>query len=188
MEYLWYLYQQNTIELSNMHSQDALSKALLSRYSISRSNQREILLVPQSREQTSTKNHILIKHMTSATLKPRSYLVLILSVLFLQGSVYAHEQQLYLSRYVPNLKYVDTDITKDTETARYKPIFGEGDKDEKHLNAITRMGELIIDRKFNCSDSIRRAVDSKFYSWKRVAWLSSRSCRLKRPSGAWPRN
>ena len=83
--------------------------------------------------------------MKSAALKPRSYLVLILSLLFIQGSVYSHEQQLYLSRYVPNLKYGDADLTKDTDTARYKPIFGEGDKDEKHLNAITRMGELTVD-------------------------------------------
>ena len=59
-------------------------------------------------------------------------------------SLFAHEQQLYLSRYVPNLKYTDADLTKDTETATYKSIFGEGDKDEKHLNAITRMGELTV--------------------------------------------
>lgn len=56
----------------------------------------------------------------------------------------AHEQQLYLSRYVPNLKYGDTDLTKDTDTAVYKPIFGEGDRDEKYLNGITRMGELTV--------------------------------------------
>ncbi|MCZ6672219.1 MAG: cupin domain-containing protein [Verrucomicrobia bacterium] len=69
----------------------------------------------------------------------------ILACLLFQFSVLAHEQQLYLSRYVPNLKYGDADLTKDTSTATYKPIFGEGDKDEKHLNAITRMGELTVE-------------------------------------------
>ncbi|MDA0349654.1 MAG: cupin domain-containing protein [Verrucomicrobia bacterium] len=67
-----------------------------------------------------------------------------LAVLCMQASSIAHEQQLYLSRYVPNLKYTDSDLTKDTKTATYKAIFGEGDKDERHLNAITRVGELTV--------------------------------------------
>lgn len=83
--------------------------------------------------------------MRKATLKLLSFATLVFSVLSFQGTVMAHEQQLYLSRYVPNLKYGDVDLTKDTDTARYKPIFGEGDKDEKHLNAISRMGELTVD-------------------------------------------
>lgn len=83
--------------------------------------------------------------MKRVTLKLLSFATLLASVLSFQTSVLAHEQQLYLSRYVPNLKYGDADLTKDTDTARYKPIFGEGDKDEKHLNAISRMGELTVD-------------------------------------------
>jgi mannose-6-phosphate isomerase-like protein (cupin superfamily) len=82
--------------------------------------------------------------MSSITPKLISLLLIPIAALCLHPSALAHEQQLYLSRYVPNLKYGDADLTKDTETATYKPIFGEGDKDEGHLNAITRMGELTV--------------------------------------------
>jgi len=56
----------------------------------------------------------------------------------------AQAQQLYLSRFVPNLKSVDTDLTRGTETATYKPVFGEGDKDQHYLNSISRVGELTV--------------------------------------------
>ena len=83
--------------------------------------------------------------MLKVTPKICLYVALAFSFLAGQAALFAHEQQLYLSRYVPNLKYGDADLTKETDTARYKPIFGEGDKDEKHLNAISRMGELTVD-------------------------------------------
>ena len=57
---------------------------------------------------------------------------------------WAHEQQLYLSRYVPNLKYASVDLTDGAKNTAYKPIFGEGDKDADHLNGISRMGELTV--------------------------------------------
>jgi len=82
--------------------------------------------------------------MITVTLNFRPLFVTVLAFACLTLNLSAHEQQLYLSRYVPNLKYSDADLTKDTETATYKAIFGEGDKDEKHLNAITRMGELTV--------------------------------------------
>ncbi|SDF18967.1 Cupin domain-containing protein [Pricia antarctica] len=63
-----------------------------------------------------------------------------------QSDKYAPDRQFYLSRYVPNLGYSDTaDLVSNTATARYKPIFGEGDKDGAHLNGITRIGELTLD-------------------------------------------
>src|SRR5210317_2286242 len=62
----------------------------------------------------------------------------------LAASTLAHEQQLYLSRFVPNLKYGDADLTRDTETATYKPIFGEGDANAELLNGIVRVGELTV--------------------------------------------
>ena len=71
-------------------------------------------------------------------------LLSLLACLCAAAPLSAHEQQLYLSRFVPNLKYADADLTKDTNTATYKPIFGEGDRDAKYLNAITRMGELTV--------------------------------------------
>ena len=82
--------------------------------------------------------------MIKSTSKFLTLLLVPLTVLCFQGSLFAHEQQLYLSRYVPNLRYSDADLTKDTDTATYKAIFGEGDRDEKYLNGITRMGELTV--------------------------------------------
>lgn len=87
---------------------------------------------------------ILQNIMYKSTSKFLVLLLLPVAALCLQSPSFAHEQQLYLSRYVPNLKYSDADLTKDTDTATYKAIFGEGDKDEQHLNAITRMGELTV--------------------------------------------
>jgi mannose-6-phosphate isomerase-like protein (cupin superfamily) len=56
----------------------------------------------------------------------------------------AQEQQLYLSRFVPNLKYSEVDLTSEGDSATYKAIFGEGDKDGHHLNSISRIGELTV--------------------------------------------
>tara|TARA_R110000868_G_scaffold127458_2_gene335104 strand:+ start:6826 stop:7770 length:945 start_codon:yes stop_codon:yes gene_type:complete len=62
------------------------------------------------------------------------------------SNTYNHDQQLYLSRYVPNLEYCKAiDLTTETTTAKYKAIFGEGDKDEAHLNGISRIGELTVE-------------------------------------------
>ena len=59
-------------------------------------------------------------------------------------ATHAHEQQLYLSRYVPNLKYSDADLTKGSENAAYKAIFGEGDKQGDLINGMSRIGELSV--------------------------------------------
>ena len=81
----------------------------------------------------------------SATLKTRAPLAsLLLAILSASSVIWAHEQQLYLSRYVPNLKYTDADLTADSENTAYKSIFGEGDKDAHYLNGISRMGELTV--------------------------------------------
>lgn len=81
----------------------------------------------------------------SATLKTRATLAsLLLAILSASSVIWAHEQQLYLSRYVPNLKYTDADLTADSENTAYKSIFGEGDKDALYLNGISRMGELTV--------------------------------------------
>lgn len=69
--------------------------------------------------------------------------IALLGFLFLQANTFARDQ-LFLVRYVPNLKYQPVDLTTDTTTASYKPIFGEGDKDGKWLNGISRMGELTV--------------------------------------------
>lgn len=71
-------------------------------------------------------------------------LIFLFSGIACQFPLSAHEQQPYLSRFVPNLRYSDADLTSDTETATYKSIFGEGDKQADMLNGISRVGELTV--------------------------------------------
>ncbi len=75
---------------------------------------------------------------------PKYIGITLLSCLLWQLNLAAQEQQLYLSRFVPNLKYSDADLTEDTDAAAYKAIFGEGDKDGHYLNSISRIGELTV--------------------------------------------
>ena len=82
--------------------------------------------------------------MKKPTPKLRLFIAILGSLLLYTGLT-AHKQQLYLSRFVPNLKYADADLTAGTTTATYKAIFGEGDRDAKRLNAISRMGELTVE-------------------------------------------
>ena len=81
----------------------------------------------------------------STTLKTRAPLAsLLLAILSASSIIWGHEQQLYLSRYVLNLKCTDADLTADAENTAYKSIFGEGDKDAHYLNGVSRMGELTV--------------------------------------------
>ncbi len=66
------------------------------------------------------------------------------AALFSSRIVWAHDQQLYLSRFVPNLKYSEADLTDGSENAAYKSIFGEGDEQADLLNGISRIGELTV--------------------------------------------
>ncbi len=75
---------------------------------------------------------------------PKYLGIALISCLLWQQNLTAQGQQLYLSRFVPNLKYSDSDLTKDTDAATYKAIFGEGDKDGHRLNSISRIGELTV--------------------------------------------
>jgi len=75
---------------------------------------------------------------------PKYLVITLLSCLLWQLNLTAQEQQLYLSRFVPNLKYSDADLTRDTDAATYKAIFGEGDEDGHRLNSISRIGELTV--------------------------------------------
>ena len=75
---------------------------------------------------------------------PKCLVLVLLSCILWQLNLAAQEQQLYLSRFVPNLEYTEADLTRDASGATYKPIFGEGDNDEHLLNSISRIGELTV--------------------------------------------
>ena len=60
-------------------------------------------------------------------------------------NILSGNEQLCLVRNLPTLEFIkDIDLTTGTTSANYKPIFGEGDKDEAHLNGISRIGELTV--------------------------------------------
>jgi mannose-6-phosphate isomerase-like protein (cupin superfamily) len=52
---------------------------------------------------------------------------------------------LYLQRNVTNIRSLDDDLTKGTESVIYKPIFGTGDKDADKLKGVVRYGELTVE-------------------------------------------
>lgn len=49
----------------------------------------------------------------------------------------------FLHRFVPKLEAKESDLS--TPTCRYKPIFGEGDRDGRILRGIARFGEMTVD-------------------------------------------
>ena len=54
----------------------------------------------------------------------------------------------WLHRYVPELAETKADLT--SQTCHYRAIFGEGDKDNRSLQTVTRFGEVTLDAHGNC--------------------------------------
>jgi mannose-6-phosphate isomerase-like protein (cupin superfamily) len=54
----------------------------------------------------------------------------------------------WLHRYVPDL--VETKATLGSPTCHYRPMFGEGDKDNRSLQTVARFGEVSVDAHGNC--------------------------------------
>jgi mannose-6-phosphate isomerase-like protein (cupin superfamily) len=54
----------------------------------------------------------------------------------------------WLHRYVPELSETKGDLS--TDTCHYRAIFGEGDKDNRSLQTVTRFGEATLDAHGNC--------------------------------------
>lgn len=54
----------------------------------------------------------------------------------------------WLHRYVPNLSETNADLA--SPTCHYRAIFGEGDKENRSLQTVTRFGEVSLDRNGNC--------------------------------------
>jgi mannose-6-phosphate isomerase-like protein (cupin superfamily) len=76
--------------------------------------------------------------------------LLLFLLLSAQGLI-AQEHQTdptWLHRYVPNLSETSADLA--SPTCHYRAIFGDGDKDNRSLQAVTRFGEVSLDRNGNC--------------------------------------
>jgi mannose-6-phosphate isomerase-like protein (cupin superfamily) len=54
----------------------------------------------------------------------------------------------WLHRYVPDL--VETKVELSSQTCHYRAMFGEGDKDNRSLQTVTRFGEVTLDAHGNC--------------------------------------
>jgi mannose-6-phosphate isomerase-like protein (cupin superfamily) len=54
----------------------------------------------------------------------------------------------WLHRFVPNLTETKADLS--SPTCHYRAIFGDGDKDNRSFQAVTRFGEVSLDRNGNC--------------------------------------
>ena len=74
---------------------------------------------------------------------PRALIVLLL-VVVVPTALFASEQ-LFLIRHTPTVWKKPDDLTRATETAFYKPLFGQGDKQADLLNGVIRFGELTVE-------------------------------------------
>ena len=75
----------------------------------------------------------------------------LLLLLLLAHGLCAQERQVdptWLHRYVPELAETKSALTSGT--CHYRAIFGEGDKDNRSLQTVTRFGEVTVDPQGNC--------------------------------------
>ena len=76
---------------------------------------------------------------------------LLLFFLLLAHGLRAQKRQTdptWLHRYVPDLSETKAGLT--SPTCHYRAIFGDGDKENRSLQAVTRFGEVSLDRHGNC--------------------------------------
>jgi len=76
---------------------------------------------------------------------------LLLFFLLLAHGLRSQERQTdptWLHRYVPDLSETKAGLT--SPTCHYRAIFGEGDKENRSLQSVTRFGEVSLDRHGNC--------------------------------------
>jgi len=76
---------------------------------------------------------------------------LLLSLLLVASALLAQERKVdatWLHRYVPSLSEAKTALT--SATCHYKPIFGEGDSENRILRSVARFGEVTVDAHGSC--------------------------------------
>jgi mannose-6-phosphate isomerase-like protein (cupin superfamily) len=76
--------------------------------------------------------------------------LLLFSVLLVPG-LRAQDRQTdptWLHRYVPELS--ETKVGLTSPTCHYRPLFGEGDKERRSLQTVTRFGEVTLDPRGSC--------------------------------------
>jgi mannose-6-phosphate isomerase-like protein (cupin superfamily) len=58
----------------------------------------------------------------------------------------------WLHRYLPRLSYAESSLT--SATCHYKPIFGEGDSENRILQSVSRFGEVTLDAHGSCQNTL----------------------------------
>jgi mannose-6-phosphate isomerase-like protein (cupin superfamily) len=87
---------------------------------------------------------------TKSIVESRALKLLLFSLLLAQG-LRAQERPIdptWLHRYVPDLVEAKAELT--SQTCHYRAVFGEGDKDNRSLQTVTRFGEVTVDARGNC--------------------------------------
>ncbi len=88
---------------------------------------------------------------TRSAVESRALKKLLLFALFFTPGLQAQEHPVdptWLHRYVSELAEAKADLA--SQTCHYRPIFGEGDKDNRSLQTVARFGEVAVDAHGNC--------------------------------------
>lgn len=67
----------------------------------------------------------------------------------------------WLRRYVPDL--VETKAGLSSATCHYRAIFGEGDKDNRSFQTVTRFGEVTVDARGNCQTVVYERQEEIYF-------------------------
>lgn len=79
----------------------------------------------------------------------------VLALLLFSSVLLAQERKVdptWLHRYVPELRDVQADLS--SETCHFKPIFGEGDRENRTLQSVARFGEAKLDASGKCQGTL----------------------------------
>jgi mannose-6-phosphate isomerase-like protein (cupin superfamily) len=89
--------------------------------------------------------------------------MLLLSLLLIHG-LRAQDRKVdptWLHRYVPDLAETKGDLS--SETCHYRAIFGEGDKESRSLQTVTRFAEVTLDAHGNCQTELYERQEEIYF-------------------------
>jgi mannose-6-phosphate isomerase-like protein (cupin superfamily) len=90
-------------------------------------------------------------------------LLLLIGVLVMPGLLAAQSQvdPTWLHRYVPGVEEKETDFT--SKGCRYKPLFGEGDKETRILGSVVLFGEIDLDNHDSCRSVFHQRQEDLYF-------------------------
>ena len=80
---------------------------------------------------------------------------ILLLLLLVASDLMAQDRKIdptWLHRYVPRLS--EHVAAPESRSCRYKPIFGEGDAENRILRSVTRFGEVTVDARGSCQGAL----------------------------------